>query len=83
MSEFEGKDVLLVDDDDDIIETLEAALEELGVNIRCTGNGNEARRRCPRLHQNVDQVAVMHRVVAAHRADPTRTLGFGDRRESL
>ncbi len=44
MSEFEGKDVLLVDDDDDIIETLEAALEELNVNIRCTGNGNEAVR---------------------------------------
>ena len=44
MSEFEGKDVLLVDDDDDILETLEAALEELGVSIRCTGNGNEAVR---------------------------------------
>ena len=44
MSEFEGKDVLLVDDDDDILETLEAALEELGVNIRCSGNGNEAVR---------------------------------------
>ena len=44
MSEFEGKDVLLVDDDDDILETLEAALEELNVNIRCTGNGNEAVR---------------------------------------
>ncbi|MBN2065158.1 MAG: response regulator [Sedimentisphaerales bacterium] len=44
MSEFVGKDVLLVDDDDDIIETLEAALEELGVNIRVTGNGNEAVR---------------------------------------
>jgi DNA-binding response OmpR family regulator len=42
-SEFEGKDVLVVDDDNDIITTIKAALTELGIGeIRQTGNGNTA-----------------------------------------
>jgi len=41
--EFEGKDVLVVDDDNDIITTIKAALTELGIGeIRQTGNGNTA-----------------------------------------
>ncbi|MBI9015719.1 MAG: response regulator [Phycisphaerae bacterium] len=42
MAEFEGKDILLIDDDNDIIVTISAALEELGVSIRHAGNGNKA-----------------------------------------
>lgn len=42
MAENEGKDVLIVDDDPDIITAIEAALEDLGVTIRKTGNGNTA-----------------------------------------
>ncbi len=60
MSEFEGKDVLLVDDDDDIIETLEAALEELGVNIRVTGNGNEAVRM---VEENVPDLLILDQML--------------------
>lgn len=40
--EFKGKDVLLVDDDRDILTAIEAAISELGVDIRTTGNGNTA-----------------------------------------
>ena len=42
MCEFKGKDVLIVDDDRDIRETIQAAIEDFGVDIRVTGNGNEA-----------------------------------------
>jgi len=42
MAEFEGKDVLIVDDDRDIVTAIEAALEDLGVAFRTTGNGNAA-----------------------------------------
>ena len=42
MAEFEGKDVLLVDDDTDILTAIEAALSDWGLNIRKTGNGNIA-----------------------------------------
>ena len=53
MAEFEGKDVLLVDDDHDILTAIEAALQDLGVNIRTTGNGNNAvdmvNEQCPDL----------------------------------
>ena len=42
MAEFDGKDVLIVDDDKDIVDAIKAALEELGVNIRTIGNGNRA-----------------------------------------
>ncbi|MBN1765417.1 MAG: response regulator transcription factor [Sedimentisphaerales bacterium] len=41
-SEFEGKDVLLVDDDQDILTAIKAALEDFGVQMRSTGNGNSA-----------------------------------------
>ena len=41
-TELKGKDVLLVDDDMDILTTIEAAVGELGVGIRTTGNGNTA-----------------------------------------
>lgn len=40
--ELKGKDVLLVDDDMDILTAIEAAIGELGVSIRTTGNGNMA-----------------------------------------
>jgi len=42
MAKLEGKDVLLVDDDNDIVAAIEAALADLGVAIRTTGNGNTA-----------------------------------------
>ena len=42
MAKFKGKDVLIVDDDKDIVTAIEAALEDFGVDIRVTGNGNEA-----------------------------------------
>ena len=42
MAEFENKDVLLVDDDEDILVAIKAALDDLGVSIRTTGNGNTA-----------------------------------------
>lgn len=42
MADFEGKDVLLVDDDKDILVAIQAALEDFGVDIRTTGNGNTA-----------------------------------------
>jgi len=53
MAEFDGKDVLIVDDDEDVITTISAALADLGVNIRKTGNGNDAvemiRKQAPDL----------------------------------
>ena len=42
MGDFDGKDVLIVDDDKDIQEAIVTALEDLGVTIRTTGNGNKA-----------------------------------------
>ena len=42
MAKFQGKDVLIVDDDADIVSAIEAALEEFGVKFRVTGNGNTA-----------------------------------------
>ena len=42
MGDFDGKDVLIVDDDKDIVTTIKAALDDLGVNVRSTGNGNQA-----------------------------------------
>ncbi len=42
MANFEGKDVLIVDDDQDILMTIKTAVGELGVDIRTTGNGNTA-----------------------------------------
>ena len=42
MAEFEGKDVLIVDDDEDIVVAIEAALADFGADIRTTGNGNSA-----------------------------------------
>ncbi|MBN2212171.1 MAG: response regulator [Sedimentisphaerales bacterium] len=42
MANFEGKDVLIVDDDQDILTTIKTAVAELGVDIRTTGNGNTA-----------------------------------------
>jgi len=42
MVTFAGKDVLIVDDDQDILAAIEAAVAELGVEIRTTGNGNTA-----------------------------------------
>ena len=42
MAKFDKKDVLLVDDDNDIVVTISAALAEFGVTIRTTGNGNTA-----------------------------------------
>jgi DNA-binding response OmpR family regulator len=42
MAKYEGKDVLLVDDDNDIVTAIIAALADLGATIRTTGNGNTA-----------------------------------------
>ena len=42
MADFEGKDILLVDDDRDIVTAIKAALEDFGSEIRTTGNGNTA-----------------------------------------
>jgi len=42
MAKFEGKDVLIVDDDIDIVETIKEALKDFGVKFRTTGNGNAA-----------------------------------------
>lgn len=42
MAKFEGKEVLVVDDDPDIVAAIEAAINEMGVTIRSTGNGNAA-----------------------------------------
>lgn len=42
MSNLAGKNVLIVDDDPDIVTAISAALEDLGVNIVSTGNGNAA-----------------------------------------
>jgi len=42
MSELAGKDVLLVDDDEDILTAIAASITELGVEVRTTGNGNAA-----------------------------------------
>ena len=40
--EFEGKTVLLVDDDRDILSAMEATLAELGSKIITAGNGDDA-----------------------------------------
>ncbi len=42
MADFDGKDVLIVDDDPDIVTAITASLDDLGVSIRKTGNGNQA-----------------------------------------
>lgn len=42
MAEFDGKDVLIVDDDADIVTAITASLADFGVSIRKTGNGNQA-----------------------------------------
>ena len=42
MAKYDGKDVLLVDDDNDIVTAIIAALADLGAAIRTTGNGNTA-----------------------------------------
>ena len=42
MAKFEGKDVLIVDDDTDVVETIKEALQDFGVDFRTTGNGNAA-----------------------------------------
>jgi len=39
---FEGKDILIVDDDSDIVAAIIAAIEDFGAEIRTTGNGNTA-----------------------------------------
>ncbi|MBN1846630.1 MAG: response regulator transcription factor [Sedimentisphaerales bacterium] len=42
MAKFEGKDILIVDDDNDIVAAIKAALEDFGAEFRSTGNGNSA-----------------------------------------
>jgi len=42
MAKFPGKTVLIVDDDEDIRTAIKAALEDFGVTIKTTGNGNQA-----------------------------------------
>jgi DNA-binding response OmpR family regulator len=43
---LEGKRILLVDDDPDIIASIEAAFEPSGAVIETTGNGNKAVELC-------------------------------------
>jgi DNA-binding response OmpR family regulator len=45
MAELEGKCVLLVDDDRDILQAMQAALEDLGPTILTATNGNDAVRQ--------------------------------------
>ena len=42
MGDYDGKYVLIVDDDQDIVTAITAVLEDLGVEVRATGNGNTA-----------------------------------------
>lgn len=42
MTELAGKTILLVDDDSEIRQSIEAALEPLGVNLLTADNGNTA-----------------------------------------
>ena len=42
MGEFEGKYILIVDDDNDIVTAIKAALSDLGAELHSTGNGNDA-----------------------------------------
>lgn len=42
MGKFDGKDVLIVDDDHDILTAIQAAIADMGLKIRTTGNGNTA-----------------------------------------
>ena len=42
MAKFEGKTILIVDDDPDIVTAIEEALADFGVEISSTGNGNMA-----------------------------------------
>jgi DNA-binding response OmpR family regulator len=39
---FEGKRILIVDDDNDIVQAIMAALEDFGAEMKSTGNGNTA-----------------------------------------
>lgn len=41
-NELEGKRILLVDDDRDVVESLRAALSDTGAEIDTAGDGNEA-----------------------------------------
>lgn len=45
MAELEGKCVLLVDDDRDILQAMRASLEDLGPTILTATNGNDAVRQ--------------------------------------
>ncbi len=43
MSQFKGKKILIVDDDEDILTTIKAAIiDELGVKVETVDNGNAA-----------------------------------------
>lgn len=42
MAKFQGKDILIVDDDEDIVEAIAEALADFETEIRSTGNGNAA-----------------------------------------
>ena len=42
MAKFEGKKILIVDDDEDIVTAIKEALVDFGADITSTGNGNDA-----------------------------------------
>lgn len=46
MSVLQGKRILLVDDDPDILTSLQAAFETTGAAIDCAANGNKAVEAC-------------------------------------
>lgn len=46
MSSLSGKRVLIVDDDPDIISSIEAAFEPTGATVESTNNGNKAVELC-------------------------------------
>jgi DNA-binding response OmpR family regulator len=53
MAKYEGKYILIVDDDPDIANAIKEALSDFGTEIRITGNGNDAvnmiEKECPDL----------------------------------
>lgn len=42
MAKYEGKTILIVDDDEDIVTAIKEALDDFGTTISSTGNGNTA-----------------------------------------
>lgn len=50
---FEGKSVLIVDDDPDIVEAIKAAFDEAGATVTTAGDGNSAIERASADHPDL------------------------------